>query len=126
MTGVPANVDSWLLLDLLAVPRTVSQWSELGLAAPSRAAHELVVHFHAGHPCFFRNRMIGDGRPGGNHMFDVIIVFQVRGDGGGNDATLRMSDQCDGLIGFDAGLFHGFLAPFAHCPLPCVACCPNS
>ena len=44
----------WLLLDLLAVPRTVSQWSELGLAAPSRAATSsssistLVTHVFSG------------------------------------------------------------------------------
>ena len=79
MTGVPANVDSWLLLDLLAVPRTVSQWVGTGVGSAIGAA-ELVVHFHAGHPCF-RNRMIGDRRPGGNHMFDVIIVFPGPGDG---------------------------------------------
>ena len=42
------------LLDLLAVPRTVSQWSELGLAAPSRAATSsssistLVTHVFSG------------------------------------------------------------------------------
>lgn len=54
--------------------------------------------------------MIGDGRPGGNHMFDVIIVFQVRGDGGGNDATLRMSlINATGSLDLMPACFHGFL-----------------
>ena len=53
--------------------------------------------------------MVGDGRSGGDHMFDVIIVLQIRCDGGGDDAALRMPDQCDRLIGFDAGLLQGLL-----------------
>ena len=42
--------------------------------------------------------MIGDGRPGGNHMFDVIIVFQVRGDGGGNDAPCECPINATGSL----------------------------
>ena len=53
--------------------------------------------------------MVGYGRSGGDHMFDVIIVLQIRCDGGGDDSSLRMPDQRDRLIGVDAGLLHGFL-----------------
>lgn len=69
---------------------------------------QFVIHFHAGDPCAFGNRMVGHGGTGGHHMFDVVCILEVRSKRGRNDAALGMTDHRHRFVRTDACPFHGF------------------